>query len=144
MNRTWSSSSLDLDLRGCRQPPGASFWLGATKLAPVPCSCCGHVSWKKRALKMSLGQAVFVIPILKGWLVLCRFALEYCIISAEEKPVFRIWIHWFRIRIQHFKLNTDPDPDLIPPRVLMTKNWTNLQLKKNWYFFCQKLQLTYS
>jgi hypothetical protein len=28
-------------------------------------------------------------------------------------PVIRIRIHLIRIRIQHFRLNTDPDPDLI-------------------------------
>jgi hypothetical protein len=37
-----------------------------------------------------------------------------------------IRIHLIRIRIQHFRLNTDPDPGL-----LMTKNWKKLQLKKN-------------
>ncbi len=48
---------------------------------------------------MSLGQAVFVIPILKGWLVLCRFALEYCIIYAEETSVSDL-----------DSLISDPDP----------------------------------
>jgi hypothetical protein len=28
-------------------------------------------------------------------------------------PVFRIRINWFLIRIQHFRLNTGPDPDPI-------------------------------
>jgi hypothetical protein len=37
--------------------------------------------------------------------------------------VFRIRIHLIRIGIQHFTLNTDPDP------VFMTKNCKNLQLK---------------
>ncbi len=37
--------------------------------------------------------------------------------------VFRIRIHWVRIRIQHFRLNTHPDP------ILMTTNGKNLQLK---------------
>jgi hypothetical protein len=27
-----------------------------------------------------------------------------------HEPVFRIRIHLIRIRVQHFKLNTDPDP----------------------------------
>jgi hypothetical protein len=33
-------------------------------------------------------------------------------VSANEIPaVFRILIYWFRIQIQHFRLNTNPDPD---------------------------------
>jgi hypothetical protein len=28
-------------------------------------------------------------------------------------PVFRIQINWFRMWIQHFRLNTDPDPNAI-------------------------------
>jgi hypothetical protein len=39
------------------------------------------------------------------------FQIRIAFISAG----FRIRIHfiWVRIRIQHFRLNTDPDPDLI-------------------------------
>ncbi len=45
------------------------------------------------------------------------------------QAVFRNRINWFRIRIQHFWLNTDPDPDSIRIEGLMTKNW------KIFYFF---------
>ncbi len=49
---------------------------------------------------------------------LCFFApytLTFC--SKPYSPGLRIRIHLIRIRIQHFRLNTDPDPG-----VLMTKN----------------------
>ncbi len=49
--------------------------------------------------------------------------------------VCRIRIHWFRIRSQHFRLNT------VPVRIQdwMTKNWKNLQLKKILIFFRSKI-----
>jgi hypothetical protein len=46
--------------------------------------------------------------------------------------VFRIRIHWVRIRIQYFRLNTDPDPGF-------DKNCKNLQLEKNLIFFWSKI-----
>jgi hypothetical protein len=52
----------------------------------------------------------------------------------------RIRIHLIRIRIQHFRLNTDPDPG-----VLMTKNKIQFTDEKQIKFFFrrQKLQFTY-
>jgi hypothetical protein len=51
-------------------------------------------------------------------------------LSEYRIAVFGIRIHLtrirIRIRIQHFRLNTDPDPI----RVLMTKLYKNLQVKK--------------
>ncbi len=45
-----------------------------------------------------------------------------------------------RIRIQHFRLNTHPDPV-----VLMTKNWKKFTAEKKLIFFSyQKLQFTYT
>ncbi len=52
-------------------------------------------------------------------------------------PVFRIRIPLIRIRIQHFRLNTDPDPGFDD------QNWKNLQLQKIIYFLDQKLQFTW-
>ncbi len=51
---------------------------------------------------------------------------------ACEKAVFRICIHLIRIRIQHFRLNTDPEPD---PGCWWPKIWQNLLLT----FFLQFL-----
>jgi hypothetical protein len=48
-------------------------------------------------------------------------------IKVFFKAVFRSRIHLTRIRIQHFKLNTDPDPDL---GVLMTKNLKKFMAEK--------------
>ncbi len=50
--------------------------------------------------------------------------------------VFRIRIHLIRIRIQHFRLNTDPDLIRIQfgSRVLMTKNWEKFTAKKYKFF----------
>ncbi len=39
----------------------------------------------------------------------------------SPKPVFRIPIHWFRIRIQHFRLDTDPDTKHCPKLWIMPK-----------------------
>jgi hypothetical protein len=51
----------------------------------------------------------------------------------------RIRIQSIRIRIQHFRLNTDPDLLRIRiqsgSRALMTKNWEKIQLKKKFNFF---------
>jgi hypothetical protein len=62
------------------------------------------------------------------------------LLSSVSAPDF-----FFRIRIQHFRLNTNPD--LIPdtdPGFSMTKNVKNLQLKIFLKFFDQKLKFTYS
>jgi zinc transporter ZupT len=40
------------------------------------------------------------------YVLLLTFEFERC----GLEPVFRIRIHFIRIRIQHFKLNTNPDP----------------------------------
>ncbi len=56
------------------------------------------------------------------------------------KSVFRIRIHLFRIRIQHLRLNTDPDPGF-----WWSKNWKKIYIKKIfWYYFiknCNYLSL---
>ncbi len=68
-------------------------------------------------------------------------------VGAVLRPGLRIRIHFIRIRIQHFRLNTDPDPYWIRIqsrfRALMTKNWKKIQLKKKTVFLDQKLQFTY-
>jgi hypothetical protein len=46
--------------------------------------------------------------------------------SGIHLPVFRIRIHLIRIRIQHFRLNTDPEPWFWWTTIVK-----NLQLKKN-------------
>ncbi len=50
--------------------------------------------------------------------------------QLEEEAVFRIRIHLIWIRIQHFRLNTDPDPGFWWPKIEK-----NLQLK---FFFWSK------
>ncbi len=56
---------------------------------------------------------------------------------------WRIRFHLIRIRIQHFRLNTDPDPIRIQgfwwPKI--GKNYSWKKIKK--FFFFQKLQFTY-
>ncbi len=55
--------------------------------------------------------------------------------------VFWIRIHWVRIRIQHFRLNTHLDPD---PGFLWPKKLKKFISGKNLiFFFDQKLQFTY-
>ncbi len=51
------------------------------------------------------------------------------------QTVFRIRIHWFRIRIQHFRLNTNLDRSGF--RGLMTKNCKKITARKINYFFDQ-------
>ncbi len=63
--------------------------------------------------------------------------------QPHPHPGFRICIHLIRlrIRIQHFWLNTDPDPDL---RVFMTKHKKIYSWQKKLNFiFHQKLQFIY-
>jgi hypothetical protein len=55
----------------------------------------------------------------------CRIANpdpQYCLLVLGFLAGFRIRIHLIRIRIQHFRLNTYPDPD--PGRIqgFMAKN----------------------
>ncbi len=57
---------------------------------------------------------------------------------GQLQSLFRIRIHWVRIRIQHFRLNIDLDP--YPE--FMTKNWKKITAENIWYFFDQKLQFT--
>ncbi len=54
--------------------------------------------------------------------------------------VFRISIHLIRImiRIQHFRLNTDPDPDLIRIQGSNDQILKKFTQKKNIKFFCMK------
>ncbi len=52
-------------------------------------------------------------------------------------PVFRIWIHWFRIRIQHFRLNTNPDPGFWWP-IIEKKIYGQKFLS---YFFWSKIAI---
>jgi hypothetical protein len=59
------------------------------------------------------------------------------------QPGLRIRIHFIRIRIQHFRLKTDPDPD--PIRI---QGFNDQRLRKNItagkkFFWDQKLQFTY-
>ncbi len=51
----------------------------------------------------------------------------------------RIHIHFIRIRIQHFRLNTDPDPDLQGFNDQKLKK--KLQLKKNLIFWIKNYYL---
>ncbi len=53
--------------------------------------------------------------------LLCECTRFFCI----PVPMFRIRIHWVRIRIPHFRLNTVPDPGPI-----WTKGFDDQELKK--------------
>jgi hypothetical protein len=72
-----------------------------------------------------------------------QLTLNHCHFGSATLifPVCRIRIYsiriWIRIRIQHFRLNSDPDPGF-----WWTKIWKNLQLKKKLNFQI-KLQLTH-
>ncbi len=52
--------------------------------------------------------------------------------------MFQIRINCFRIRIQHCKLITNPDPN---PVILMNKNGKNLQLKKFFNIFLSTIAM---
>ncbi len=52
--------------------------------------------------------------------------------AASSYPGLRIRFHAIWIRIQHFRLKTDPDPD---PEFRRPKVKQNLQLKKNLIFW---------
>jgi hypothetical protein len=57
-------------------------------------------------------------------------------------PGLRIRIHFIQIRIQHFRLNTDPDPIRI--QGFNDQKMEKVQLKKKITFYLdQKLQFTY-
>jgi hypothetical protein len=62
-------------------------------------------------------------------------------------PGFRIRIHLIRIRIQHLRLNIDPDPIRIQGFYDQNKNLKTFTAEKKLYFCCinsyQKLQFTY-
>jgi hypothetical protein len=53
-------------------------------------------------------------------------------------PVFRIRIHLIRIWIQHFMLNTDPDPDPIRMQNFDDQKFKKLQLKQELDIFGSK------
>jgi hypothetical protein len=64
--------------------------------------------------------------------------------------VFRIRIHLMRIRIQHFRLNTDPDSDpsrnqgFDDPKIeKIDPKIEKFTVKKIYFFLYQKLQYTY-
>ncbi len=58
---------------------------------------------------------------------------------SDCKPVFRIRIHWFRIR--HFRLNTDPDLDLIRIQGFDDQNWNKFTAGKNLIFFLSEIPI---
>ncbi len=66
------------------------------------------------------------------------YFLSY-IVHTDSIP-FRIRINWFRIRIQHFMLNTNPEPDPDPgfwwPKLGKT-------LKLNFFYFLSKTAICY-
>jgi hypothetical protein len=51
------------------------------------------------------------------------------------KAGLRIRIHFIRIWIQHFRLNTDPDPDPIRIQGFNDQKLKKIQLKKKLHFF---------
>ncbi len=53
--------------------------------------------------------------------------------TVLSNPVFRIRVHWVRIRIQHFRLNTDPDPGFWWLDIEKIYSW-----KKNLIYFLIK------
>ncbi len=56
-------------------------------------------------------------------------------------PVFRIQMNWFRMWIQHFRLNTDPDPNAFLIQDFDDqKIFLNIKLEN---FFFKNLQFTY-
>jgi len=56
--------------------------------------------------------------------------IQFVCKSNYTAPELRIRIHFIRIQIQHFRLNTDPDPG-----VLMTKNRKKNLAKTNFTKF---------
>jgi hypothetical protein len=94
-------------------------------------------------------ESPFTLPRTDNMLPLIAVQEHYTVLS---NPVFWIHIHWVRIRIQHFRLNNNPDPgfwwldiekiyswkknliwsklQFTGSRVLMTRHWKNLQLEK--------------
>jgi hypothetical protein len=63
----------------------------------------------------------------------CKLKCQHTLLFAGLRIriyFIRIWIRIRRILIQHFRMNTDPDPGLLWP-----KNEKKLQLKKKLIFF---------
>jgi hypothetical protein len=60
---------------------------------------------------------------------------NYFVILIYQSKKSRLWIriHLIRIQIQHFRLNTDPDPGFWWPKIEK-----NLELKKKYFFFKSK------
>ncbi len=63
--------------------------------------------------------------------------------AAVSGAGLRIRIHFIRIRIQHFRLNTNPDPDLIRIQGFNDQKLKKITDEKNKLFLDQKLQFTY-
>jgi hypothetical protein len=62
--------------------------------------------------------------------------------SISKKTRLRIRIHF--IRIQHFRLNTDPDPDAIRIQGFNDQKFKKITVENFFLFFLdQKLQFTY-
>ncbi len=55
--------------------------------------------------------------------------------------VFRIRIHWVRIRIQHFRLNTDPNQDAIPIQGFVDYKMKKLTAENKFRFFLSKIAI---
>ncbi len=52
-------------------------------------------------------------------------------------------IHFHFIRIQHFRLNTDPDPDPIRIQGFNDQKFKKITAEKIYFFLDQKLPFTY-
>ncbi len=62
----------------------------------------------------------------------------YILLLVQLCCSFQIWNHRFRIRTQHFRLNTDTEPGI----VFMTKNWKKFTTETKFsYFFDKKFSI---
>ncbi len=129
-------------LRKSARPLPASTWKGRPFLSATRTWTAAWAASKGAAAAVRIAAAATAVlrrrrwgPAASFWMQLIRRFLSPWrrdsstgIGEQQLETGFWIRIHWFRIRIQHFRLNTDPDPGF-----WWTKIGKNLQLKKICY-----------
>ncbi len=123
-NFNFSKTAMPCHLPGSESPASISFpgWVGSG-LHGVKCQDPDPYwnQWVSETLNETLGTSL-------RW-------------NARPKAVFRIRIHWGWIRIQHFKLNTDPDPDSIRIKGFDDQKLEKIYSRKKIFFLISKIAI---
>ncbi len=134
MNRAWNRIGIQNDINRIRiRPAQKKVPDPQHKIAPggsTGTDINGHavrLACEKLRLRLDAVRSRF--PALKSW--------EEVVLQVG----LRIRIHFIRIRIQHFRLNTDPDPIRIEG--FNDQKLKKIKAGKNYIFLDQKLQFTY-